>query len=289
MIDYVIPMVFPDDQQWQRDLTRAFGWNHSDSVRYRSWGMEALLVECIRKFMPWVRDIIVLLARESQRQPWMKDVRVVYHREFIPEAYLPTFNSRTIEMFLHRIPGLSERFLYGNDDMFPIAPLREEDFFVGDMPCQNMTVKPYPENPNNFQLACMAGLNFVAEEFGQHYTKTWLKNGHSIAPILRQVCEHLWERGEQEILKSISPFREPKNFNQYIYAWWQYFAGLSIDRTPNRFLLTANNYSPQAMTGVILDKKVQIVCINDHEDCNDIQPYVDATTAAIRQRLTATA
>jgi hypothetical protein len=34
-------------------------------------------------------------------------------------------------MFLHRIPGLSERFIYGNDDMFPLSQLEPEDFFRG--------------------------------------------------------------------------------------------------------------------------------------------------------------
>ena len=131
-IDYVVPMVFPDDSRWQKELDRQRKYHESGSLseRYRSWGTEELLVDCVRRFMPWVRNIIILLARESQKQQWMDDyvaltkqptVRIVYHKEFIPEELLPTFNSATIEMFLHRIPGLSEHFLYGNDDMYPSA------------------------------------------------------------------------------------------------------------------------------------------------------------------------
>ena len=70
-IDYVVPMVFPDDPKWRHDYARAYGIYSDDrsaltNVRYRSWGTERLLVQCIRKNLPWVRDIIILLARKSQ-------------------------------------------------------------------------------------------------------------------------------------------------------------------------------------------------------------------------------
>lgn len=43
-------------------------------------------------------------------------VQLVHHNEFIPDQYLPTFNSNVIESFLHRVPGLSDNFVYMNDD-----------------------------------------------------------------------------------------------------------------------------------------------------------------------------
>ena len=45
-------------------------------------------------------------------------VKIVDHAEIVPAAYLPTFNSRVVESCLHRIPGISEVFLYNNDDYF---------------------------------------------------------------------------------------------------------------------------------------------------------------------------
>ena len=170
-IDYVVPMVFHNDTLW-RETFRSVGrmydeYNICDFVRYRSWNTEELLIKCVRKFMPWVRNIYVILAQESQVQNWMidSDIKIVYHRDIIPSGFLPTFNSREIEMFLHKIPDISEHFLYGNDDMFPLAPLSEDDFFVDGKPCIHMTEKVFPEEPNNFQMACMCGLNFVAKEF----------------------------------------------------------------------------------------------------------------------------
>ena len=285
MIDYVVPMVFADDPEWQADLQRVCPGEYAAGARFRSWGTEQLLIACVRKFMPWVRDIIVLLARESQVQPWMKELRVVFHRDFIPAEFLPTFNSRAIEMFLHRIPGLSEHFLYGNDDMIPVSPLQKEDFFRNNLPCQRMTWKAFPEHPNNFQAACMGGLNFVGEEFGLKFTTTWLKNGHSIAPICRKSIEHLWQRDARRILASVSPLREVKNFNQYIYSWYQHFSGQYVEHTPARCLCNVKTHTPEQMAAELLNPDNQIVCINDNFICSDVSDYAAACQKAIKQRL----
>ena len=293
MIDYVVPMVFPDDKEWQEDLRRAGGDMKGFNLpRYRSWGLEELLIKCVRKYMPWVRNIIILLARESQVQPWMRAmagdekiaVRLVFHHDFMPERFLPTFNSRAIEMFLHRIPGLSERFLYGNDDMIPLSPLAEEDFFIGEWPCQHMTLKDYPKNPNNFQMACMIGLNFVARHWHQQFKTKWLKNGHSIAPYKRSTCLELWRSGKKEIEESITPFRKSKNFNQYIYAWHQHFSRKYVERMPPHVYRSVKEPLSDIIAA-IERPDCGIVCINDHEAKEDITHYAEAVKKAIEKKI----
>jgi hypothetical protein len=53
----------------------------------------------------------------------------VDHRQIIERDHLPTFNTKVIINHLHRIPGLSEHFIYTNDDCFFGQPCRKEDFF----------------------------------------------------------------------------------------------------------------------------------------------------------------
>ena len=48
----------------------------------------------------------------------------------MPEEYLPTFNSAAIELNLHRIEGLSENFVFFNDDMYLIQDVKPDDFFL---------------------------------------------------------------------------------------------------------------------------------------------------------------
>ena len=61
---------------------------------------------------------------------------VVDHREIFAgyEEFLPTFNSMSITMMLHRIPGLAERFVLFNDDVFAVRQTAPEDFFKGTRP-----------------------------------------------------------------------------------------------------------------------------------------------------------
>ena len=288
-IDYVVPMVFHEDHMWRENFVKV-GSRYTESnpmefVRYRSWGTEHLLIRCVKKFMPWVRNIYVLLAQESQKQAWMDEegVRVVYHREFMPEWALPTFNSRAIEMFLKDIPGISDYFLYGNDDMFPVNMLTEEDFYVDGLPCLHHDEKKFPVAPNNFHLACMRGLNFVAKEFGKHYETTWFKGGHSITPMLKSTCEYLWERGGDEIRASISPFREIKNFNQYIYSWWHHLSGRYVDKMPRREYKGVKFPIADIVSSLLSD--TQIVCVNDNECVDNYEEYGAAVIKALNLKL----
>lgn len=281
-------MVFDDDVSWQSDFFRignGYAEKKGDYVRWRSWGTERLLVEAISKNLPWLRTIYILLARESQYKDWMDmpKVRVVYHHEFIPQEFLPMFNSRGIEMFLHKIPDIGDYFIYGNDDMFPLSPLKKTDFFRSGMPCLVVNEKPFPEHPNAYQLACMNGLNFVAEEFGKRYVTTWLKTGHSLSPILKSTCEHLWKR-EDRMKASVTPFRQVKNFNQYIYSWWNWMSGKYVRHAPSRKYVSVKS-SVKDVRNAISEKDFAIVCVNDNECVHNYMEYGDAVAKAIRERL----
>ena len=304
-IDYVVPMVFHNDSAWQESFKQA-GRQYDEQnvinfVRFRSWGTEELLVRCVLRFMPWVRRIYILLAQESQVQPWMKElaenrevqwpeVRVVFHREFMPQWALPTFNSCAIEMFLHKIPGLSERFVYGNDDMFPLSELRESDFFRATeshgtlWPCQHYEERAFPEKPNVFHRICRNGQNFVAREFGMRLDGVILMGGHGMTPMLKSTWEHLWERGGDEIKASVSAFRGPKNFIQWICPWWHHLTGKYVDYVPKRVYVSVKK-PVEDVVRVIEAENAGIVCVNDHECERDYEKYGRAVAAAIKRKL----
>ena len=56
-------------------------------------------------------------------------VTLIKHDDFIPSAFLPTFNEHTIEVFMHQIPGLSDDFVYIKENTFFLKPLTSNDFF----------------------------------------------------------------------------------------------------------------------------------------------------------------
>lgn len=85
---------------------------------------------------PWVRNLYLFTCR-PQFPAWLKRdhprVRVIHHDEVGADpAALPTFNSNVIESFLHLLPGISDQFLYLNDDYLFGAPVTRADFFTPD-------------------------------------------------------------------------------------------------------------------------------------------------------------
>ena len=325
-------MVFPQDPKWRHDYLTATGGYHNDrstlsSPRYRSWGTEELLIKCIRKNLPWIRTIYILLARPSQVQPWMEQfkilgcsctkarcqgaeqnskIKIVFHRDFIPSQYLPTFNANTIEMWLHKIPDLSEYFIYGNDDFFPISPLQPEDFFrqrVGAprdndittlrhndkedgaiLPCQHMIEKPFPEEPNTFQKFVKNGLDMVAADWGVKFTDTWLRTGHSLQPMLRSTVEHVCTIHADRILQSFTLSRKPKNFNQYIYPFWQHLSGQYIDHMPRRTYI-GRDVATSDLANILRDPNIDVACINDNKDITDWEARAEIVRREIAAKL----
>lgn len=90
----------------------------------------------LRKNAPWLRT--VFLITDDQKPAWLDDVtrealgvKLVDHREVFKgyESALPVFNSRSIETLLFNIDGLSENFIYLNDDFFVIRPSKPSDWF----------------------------------------------------------------------------------------------------------------------------------------------------------------
>ena len=77
----------------------------------------------------------VFFITQGQRPEWLNvdnpQLCLIDHRDYIPAEGLPTFNSRTIEMNIHRTPGLLEHYVYFNDDMALLRPL-EPDFYFRD-------------------------------------------------------------------------------------------------------------------------------------------------------------
>lgn len=74
----------------------------------------------LEKHFPYVNNIYIVV-KDGQKPLYVNfdnpKIHLVNHSEIIPNEYLPTFNSMAIECYLHRIPNLSEYYLYFNDDI----------------------------------------------------------------------------------------------------------------------------------------------------------------------------
>lgn len=108
-----------------------------DPTRFLDNGELRYCLASIHKFAPWIRSIHLItdeqtpdfLTPELQRQ---YNINLVNHRDIFRshEWALPTFNSRTIETALWRIPDLAPEFVYFNDDFVLVSPVEPGDFFL---------------------------------------------------------------------------------------------------------------------------------------------------------------
>lgn len=91
-------------------------------------------VNSVIKYIPWIRTIFIITS-QNQIPPINRDliksgkVVIIDHKTIIEKKYLPTFNSDTIESYLHNIPGLSEIFLYNNDDVMHFDYVYRSDIY----------------------------------------------------------------------------------------------------------------------------------------------------------------
>lgn len=83
-------------------------------------------------YAPWFNHIYIVV-RDGQKPNWLNDehpkISIINHSQIIPQKYLPTISSITIEAFLHFIPKLNEHYVYFNDDMMLLNKTWPGDFF----------------------------------------------------------------------------------------------------------------------------------------------------------------
>lgn len=261
-MDVVITYVDGRDPLWQEDYERVVG-GEALSKRFRDWDTLRYLFRGIGKFMPYVRKVHLVVARESQVPDWIdrKAVHMVLHRDIIPEAYLPTFNSSMIEMFLHRIEDLEERFLYFNDDMFPMRPVPEETFFKDGKPAIGF-------HKVMFGASAYKKLVFMSDALARkaHGMCPGLfavRPQHVCSPMLKSLCEEVFTKEEEKIMASLTPVRDKRNFNQYLFLDYMYYGGNAVPRplSNKHFSLAAS--SMDRITGFITHPTESMVCIND--------------------------
>jgi hypothetical protein len=140
-IDVVYTWVDDGDTEWQGRKAEALSRIHIGGLnkysvndeRYRSHDELRYSLRSLDYFAPWVNHVYLVSA--GQVPAWLATsnprITVVDHQQIFPDAALPTFNSHAIEARLHHIEGLSEHFLYLNDDVFFGRPVKPELFFEG--------------------------------------------------------------------------------------------------------------------------------------------------------------
>ena len=169
--DFVWTWVDGSDEKWVTKYNQYILYK-IDKFRYTSNNEIIYSLLCYHKFMNWHKGRILLITDEQipalYKLPLelQQRITIVDHTEFIPKIFLPTFNSIIIELWIPFINGLSNLFVYWNDDFLvwketPIEYFfnKSEDKLVG-----------YTENKQLFM--CTNKNRQLSSNYHQTYKKT---------------------------------------------------------------------------------------------------------------------
>ena len=303
-IDFVMIWVDGNDPEWRKSKAVYSGdeakFNINDS-RYRDWDTLHYWFRCVEKFAPWVRKVHFVTCGHVPQ--WLQlehpKLHFVKHSDYIAAEYLPTFSSHPIELNLHRIEGLSEKFVYFNDDMFLIAPVKEEDFFVNGLPRGYAVLNPPTADKHGIATIIMNDLGVIAEHFdfktqfmahlgkwfhpayGLQNLRTclllpWRRyvgflDLHLPSSFLKSTFEEVWKE-EEDLLKTVSShrFRNDSDVNQWVMSYWQIATGRFAPGSPKigkAFYLSGD---VSGVVDIIKGQKMKMICLNDSEKVANI-------------------
>ena len=301
-IDFVILWVDGNDPEWQSEKSKYDSNINDDSnltCRYRDWGLLPFWFRGVEKFAPWVNKIHFVTWGHIPEFLNLNNpkLNIVEHTDFIPNEYLPTFSSHAIELNIHRIPELSEKFVYFNDDMFILRNMDEKSFFNGDIPCTYGGEVPliFQGDTGIWQHAAVNGMGVINSHFNkkdqlksfkkkyisssyrwQDNIRTFVlgklfpdnfsgfKNLHAPASYLKKTYEEVWE-AEKDLLNKTSShkFRSADDVNQWLMLWWQIASGNFIPYNTDNLVCTVNETTLDFVCNAIRKQSNDMICVND--------------------------
>ena len=307
-IDFVVTWLDSNDPEWQKQYElykEAKG--DKGKGRFRDMNIFQYWFRAVEKYASWVNK--VFLITNGKFPDWInKDnpkLVLVKHEDYIPQEFLPTFNSCTIELHMHRIKGLSEHFVYFNDDMMLNSPIGPDYFFHNGLPCDHnketcFNVPIYTRSERfSIYMSMLADLGIVNAHFNRREAvrqspRRWFgthlgikgllmssllfwqrlfvgfSNYHCEQTYLKSVFEEAWESEPDFLNESCTRFREEVIANPYLFRYWQ-FASNKFHPKKRRFA-TFHLTERSLIKGIkeaLNDPDIATITLNDTSLCPD--------------------
>ncbi len=302
-IDIVVPWVDGSDPAWMAEKEKYEPDKECHMYdlrkeRYRDYRLMRYFFRGLEKYADWANRIFFVTW--GHVPTWLdtshEKLRIVRHEDFIPEEYLPVFDICPIEMNLHRIPDLSEQYLYLNDDYFFISKTETTDFFEKGLPKDMLALQPVVANESD----CVMPYIFLnnAMVLARHFDKrdrmrsnpghffhvgyppkyffynlmerafprfTGFYTQHGPSPMLKSTLATLWQE-EGELMHAVSQnrFRSRSDVNQYLQREWTKLSGRFVP-SYDRHLVHYENLgeNPARLLQTIRKQKAKVLVIND--------------------------
>lgn len=254
-------------------------------------------IRSIRKFAPWFRRIYLVTDQQKPHflTPSFCEAYQVYlidHKEIFRgyEWALPTFNTRTIETALWRIPDIAPRFVSFNDDFLIISPVTHQDFFTKD----GVILRGKYNRQQKYGPFHMAVSNFINEKaqawFGitrtMHllqqmlsarlagFTKRYFRVPHVPQPVITQTLADFFETHPESFQENIRyRLRNTRQFSAIFLAHHLHISQQRAQITEDFSLLEFNG---ELDTRMGMRKKLKKLSANSHKFAcfNSLEKYL---------------
>lgn len=285
-IDIVYCWVNGNDPQWiaKRDacIGKPTGKQENCKGRFVDSGDLRYSLRSIEKNAPWIRRIFIVT--DNQIPEWLDTsnpkVQIVDHKEILPSESLPCFNSTLIEQFIWRIPGLSEYFLYSNDDMYINRPVTPATFFAEDgLPYLFMNYKPFRKLSLWFRESVLKkplsqylqkirnSSRLVEKYYGKYY-------GHKLHHNIDAYLKSTFKRGHEVFADEFATMRlhHKRSSDDYQRVVFSYLA-LAENRGHLRYVSQHHSFRLHIDNRKLYSKfeayNPVLFCMNDSEFVND--------------------
>ena len=191
--------------------------------RYANRGEIYWCVRSVNKFMPWVRRIFLVTDGQDPKVESRIPIEIIDHKVIFRdyEEYLPTFCTSSIEAMLWRIPGLSEHYIYLNDDFMICRPVTPEMFFP-----QPGHVLLHARKSSLFWTKAWYSLKYFFGSCRVNHIQrmmnaasiagsksTFIRLAHTPYPQLRSVLEQFYTQHPERLIQNIqNRFRSLQHF-----------------------------------------------------------------------------
>lgn len=299
-IDFIVTWVDMNDPVWREKFSRYSvkkdnEKNGVSDARFRDAGFLRYWFRGVEKFAPWVRKIH--FVTDGQKPDWLDTsnpkLNLVSHSVFIPEEFLPTYNSVVIERYMYRIPGLADHFVYFNDDFYIIRPIGTDRFFRNGLPCDIATFlynpswsQWYRRIKNNMRIinrhfdkkevmkrdgdkwfdssyGSRRFWNYLLRPYNKFIT---LRTPHNAQPYLKSTFEKVWEVAGKELTEtSVNRFRAVTDYTPELFRTWQICSGnFEAYNTYSDTKMFPLMIKSEQAVNAIYNQLYSLICLNDN-------------------------
>ncbi len=182
-------------------------------------------------YAPWINHIYIIT--DDQCPEWLdltnSRISIVDHKEILSEEVLPLYNSGAIELGITKIKGLSEHYIYANDDMMFGRAVTPDFFFTSDGKAKCRVVKNLSayKLSDTFATKVNRAIDRIVADFDEKYIG--LQPHHNIDAYLKSSVTECLERYKEWNDQSLkSRFRSPQDIQRHIFTLYSLATGRGV-------------------------------------------------------------